>query len=871
MVKGKAKPVRAWSVGKPVRTRAGAGAHSLPLVGRDPEMAVVREALNAVRGGEFRLVDLVGESGIGKSRLAEELRAEASDLAKIHAVGEAYRSTTPYIAWREVLREFLEIGWEEVSEVVVDRLRQTVTSAAPELVPWLPLLASAAGAEMEPTPEVLGLGPEFVRTKLHETVLEFLQATVTSPTLFEFENADLIDEASAELIAAIVAAQEVERPWLFLVARRGGMQFPALDAPEVRHLELEPLADVDSAALAETATEEEPVPAHVLRMAIERSAGNPQLLLDLLSAAGSGSGALPDSVETAAAVRIDSLSPLDRQLLRRSSILGVSFHPRFLDVVLDDDTPRPDHLTWERLAEFFEPEADDYVRFRRVVVRDAAYAGLPYKLRKRLHAAFATRMEAEVEDTDEVVGLLSLQFFLADVPDKAWTYSVRAGQKAQEIYANAESARYYRRAIEAAKKGGVEKEELLGAYEALWQALLYAGLYEDAARINSEARPLATHDPVRLARLVMKRSAVEESEGRMPNALRWLTRSRRLLADIDSPDALKLIAEIDARYASTLSVQGRYREAIVVAERSIQQGSSLEAESALGQAENILGGALAMLGRPGAIEHWEKALGHFERGNEPAGQAAVLNNLGVGEYNRGNWDQAIRFYRRGQEAGERLGDPYTVAMSKMNIGEVLVGQGNYQEAEAELKGSIRLWKTIGDVYGMAFCLIQLARINAMMGRIDPALELFEQARKHYLDVGAPGAVLEVDAWEADARLLAGDSERALEMCGELIQKLEGGGEGVNIFTPLVDRLLGYGLMQSGELEAAEKTFERSLEGARAREAMHDVALSMLGRARMHRLIGDPDIELEREAGELMDRLGIRAVPAYPIRSTDEAR
>ena len=274
----------------------------------------------------------------------------------------------------------------------------------------------------------------------------------------------------------------------------------------------------------------------------------------------------------------------------------------------------------------------------------------------------------------------------------------------------------------------------------------------------------------------MKRSAVEESEGRYVECAPLAHQEPTAACRLDSPEALKLIAEIDARYASTLSVQGRYREAIVVAERSIEKASSLEAESALGQAENILGGALAMLGRPGAIEHWEKALGHFERGNEPAGQAAVLNNLGVGEYNRGNWDQAIRFYRRGQEAGERLGDPYTVAMSKMNIGEVLVGQGNYQEAEAELKGSIRLWKTIGDVYGMAFCLIQLARINAMMGRIDPALELFEQARKHYLDVGAPGAVLEVDAWEADARLLSGDSDRALEMCGELIQKLEGGGK-----------------------------------------------------------------------------------------------
>ena len=102
-------------------------------------------------------------------------------------------------------------------------------------------------------------------------------------------------------------------------------------------------------------------------------------------------------------------------------------------------------------------------------------------------------MEAEVEDTDEVVGLLSLQFFLADVPDKAWTYSVRAGEKAQEIYANAESARYYRRAIEAAKKGGVEKEELLGAYEALWQACCTQG--STKTRQGSTPRPVPwTHD-----------------------------------------------------------------------------------------------------------------------------------------------------------------------------------------------------------------------------------------------------------------------------------------------------------------------------------------------------------------------------------------
>jgi hypothetical protein len=157
----------------------------------------------------------------------------------------------------------------------------------------------------------------------------------------------------------------------------------------------------------------------------------------------------------------------------------------------------------------------------------------------------------------------------------------------------------------------------------------------------------------------------------------------------------------------------------------------------------------------------------------------------------------------------------------------------------------------------------------MMGRIEGALQRFEEARKHYLDVGAPGATVEVDAWEAEARLLAGESKRALEMCGDVITRLEGG-EGVNILEPLVDRLLGYGLMQTGELEAAGKAFERSLEGARRREAIHDVALGMLGHARMHRSIGEPDLKLEAEAGELMAHLGIRAVPAYPTWSTDRS-
>jgi class 3 adenylate cyclase/predicted ATPase len=862
MVKGKAKPVRAWAVRDPVRTRAGDGARTFALIGRDEEMQVLREALKVVRRNEVRLIELVGESGVGKSRLAEELRTEASDLRHVRAVGEVYRSSTPYIAWREILRDLLGIGREEISKVVVDRLNEVVTAYDVSLLPWLPLIASAAGAEMEPTPEVRDLAPEFVRPRLHQAVLGFLRAVARRPTLFEFENAHLMDEASAELLQAFVESEDGGRPWLFLVARREGGPFAAPESSAVRRIGLGPLDQAFTTALALVATEESPVPDHVLKMAIERSAGNPQLLLDLLSAATSGGGALPDSVETAAAVRIDSLSPMDRQLLRRASVLGVSFHPRFLEEVLEPDAPRPDERTWQRLAEFFEPQDEGYVRFRRVVVRDTAYAGLPFRVRKRLHATYGHRLESEVPDPDEVVGLLSLQFFLGGEFDKAWTYSIKAGNKARDIFANADAARFYRRAIETGKKIGMPRQDLLDVFESLGDVLWRARLYGEATRVSREARALARGDTLRLARLVMKRSFIEESAGRLPNSLRWLSRGRRLLLGLEDLEALGLVAEIDAHYSSSLQAQGRNREAIAVATRAIEKGQMAGAERALGQAENMLAAALSILGRPGAIEHWQKALDHFERVGYLPGQAGVLNNLGAGEYFRGNWTEAANLYQRSVDASERVGDPVFAANAKMNIAEVLVDQAHLPEAERLLKDAMRVWRTTGDEYLMGFCLIQLGRLTAMSGRVDEALELFAQARERYLAAGAPGAVLEVDAREADARLLIGDARRALEMCGHIIARFETD-EGVNVLAPLVDRLLGYGLMQTGELASAEEAFDRAIAGALARDAQHDVALSMQGMARVHRRLGRTDLELEAEAGVILDRLGIRAVPAYP--------
>ena len=153
--KGKSEPVQAFSVGPPesARTRT-AVAVRFPLIGREPEIVALVGALDEARAGQGRFVEIVGEPGIGKTRLADEMRERAEGLEYLLATAEAFTVSTPYGVWRDLLREAIGVGWEDVDEVVLARLRECVKERAPQLRPWLPLLAVPFDVDLPNTPEV---------------------------------------------------------------------------------------------------------------------------------------------------------------------------------------------------------------------------------------------------------------------------------------------------------------------------------------------------------------------------------------------------------------------------------------------------------------------------------------------------------------------------------------------------------------------------------------------------------------------------------------------------------------------------------------------------------------------------------------------
>jgi predicted ATPase len=164
-----------------------------------------------------------------------------------------------------------------------------------------------------------------------------------------------MDEASAELLSYLTAEIGV-RPWLFAVARQGSQGFVAPQAETVVRLELKPLAPPDALRLAQLATQQTPVAAHVLEVVASRSGGNPQFLRDLLQKVvdSGGTADLPDSAEAAAIAQIDSLSPEERAVVRHAAVFGLTFHPRMLAWFAEDDEfSAPTPAVWARLADLF--------------------------------------------------------------------------------------------------------------------------------------------------------------------------------------------------------------------------------------------------------------------------------------------------------------------------------------------------------------------------------------------------------------------------------------------------------------------------------------------------------------------------------------
>jgi tetratricopeptide (TPR) repeat protein len=459
----------------------------------------------------------------------------------------------------------------------------------------------------------------------------------------------------------------------------------------------------------------------------------------------------------------------------------------------------------------------------------------------------ARSLERRSADPATIAVVLSVHFLAAGDYERAWDYSVSAGDDARVKYANVDAASSYQRALAAAGGFTPPNDELLRVTEALGDVLELAAHYDDADAAYARGLELGGNH----ARLLRKRGLVCERLGRYDEALE-LYELAASEADANETVALQL------GRAVVLNRQGRIDESARWATLAAEGAKASGDRAALADAYYIRAAAEGDRGGP-AREFLDLALAIFDELGLLHRQATVLNNMGVRAYYEGAWDSASELYLLAEAAVQRAGDVLTGAHAKNNRAEILLDQGHLREADALFADALRIYRAATFPIGAALVTANLGRLAAAEGRFEDGRAHFDDAAAQFRALGSESFLLEADARRAEACVLEGryDDARALAL-GALDGMSRTGEVGVRL--ALLERLLALAAVQARRPADAPPHFERSLRIARELHAEYEVARTLRA-LQACGLAGRGEAE---EADSILERLGVVALPLVPL-------
>ncbi len=499
-LKGKAEPVVAFeAAGARAASRKVRGLEGMQtrFVGRQEELRAAREAIDAVFQGSGRVLFIIGEPGIGKSRLSLELRelfehAPAARGRPLWLEGRcvSYGESLPYWPYRDLLRQWLGVGDYEPELRVRVALRRRIEHLFPDrALEMYPYLGAMLGLALEPdaAARLAQLSPEALQYRTFEVARTLIERLATDgPLAVMIEDLHWADPTSLQLSESLLPLTELSGLLLVFTQRlerdhpswnvkeRAGREFPH----RTREVALEPLGgDADRELLA-ALVPPDVLPAALGQRILSHAEGNPFFLEELVRTLVDAGAlvregdewrflhdapvAIPQTVEKVILARIDRLKPSDREVLTAASVLGRQFSLPHLEGVSGGNGAVRDALhelqRLDLLRESRRWPQPEY-RFKHALIQEAAYRTLIGDQRARLHRGAAEWLERHHEEhEEEVFGLLAHHWLAARDEDKAMAYLLRAGDLARQKYALDEAIGHYRALLPLMERRGEARE-----------------------------------------------------------------------------------------------------------------------------------------------------------------------------------------------------------------------------------------------------------------------------------------------------------------------------------------------------------------------------------------------------------------------------
>lgn len=857
-MKGKQAPVPVYDVGAERGPHEVGTTSDLPMLGRDAELRAVRTAIAAIGPADGRLITISGPPGSGKSRLLAEALS-GTNLRVLQVRGEPYGAASAYRVFRDPVRNLLDLAPGTPADMGAQALA-ALGRLAPHLLPMAPLLADLLQVAVPATPQADAIDPQFRPDQLASVVIALLEAVRPGPLGIVVEEGHWADAASTALLERLAEAT-AQHPWLLVVVRRDeGAGFAPAGGARVA---LGPLPDDVVRELVIAATVATPLRPHDVEAIVDRAAGSPLFVAEVVrTSLNLGEvEALPESIGAVLATQIDQLHPQTRRVLRYSAVLGRSFRRTVLREVLASDGIAVDRATIQDLAGFLDGDGASRYRFRNSLVRDAAYEGLAFRTRARLHARAGAAMERLSTNLDADAATLSLHFEAAGDSPRTLHYARRAADVARRTYANADAAALYQRAVEAARRvPGVCDAERAALLISLGEVRELAGVLDGSIDAYRRAYA-ATVDPMVRIETLVRRARVLERAGAARAALLAVAHARRLIEAAEAAEADRahgFAPQLDTLQALIRLGQEKPALARRWAVLAVDGARATGDAEALVQALMAIDYADALLGRTVTGDCTREALQLcIDHGFRPR-ESVARANLGGYAFYAGRWSEAVQWYTSSREAALAAGNAFGAAETDLALAEILIHQGRAAEAKPMLSDAVRIFGASGMHFERSYGEMLLAMASLALGDAGRAGEMAQRAMTQFQQLGHAVSALEAAMVLAEQQVAQCSPAAALSILDEALAAAKGE---AGVLLPRWQLVRAQALRQQGERTAALAAVEAGLLAAREMHLPYDEALLMLLSAELRPGV-DAAEQVER-ARQILDRLGAAGEHAPP--------
>ncbi|MBL7183608.1 MAG: AAA family ATPase, partial [Anaerolineae bacterium] len=828
-VKGKAEPVPVYRVMAPKvvpsKVRGIVGLES-PLVGREAEFAALREAVERLHAGVGGVVTLVGEAGIGKSRLVAELRGGAVTAPPRWVEGRclSYGASIAYLLWLDVLRSVLGMSVEDSPGAVRDELRQMVQSLCPDhfddVYPYLGWLMSLP-LEAEDEARIRDLEGEKLKSGTFRAMETLIQcAAGERPLVLVCEDLHWADPTSMELLERLLALTD-RVPLLILCVFRPQTEHASWRIKEIaarlyrhRHTDLwlDPLSASESEALVGNLLQIEDLPPKLKWRILSHAEGNPFYVEEVIRSLidngvivlDSDSGrwqatqdvaeiTIPETLHGVLLARIDRLEEDTKHVLQMASVIGRIFLYKVLAAIAEEERELNKHLVTLQREEMIRERARipelEYI-FKHELTREAAYNGLLKKQRRVFHRQVAETLEQMFpERIEEQVGLLAHHWERAGEPQRAIHYLLQAGQKAVRVSANQEAIAHFTKGLE-----------------------LLQTLADTSQRAQQEfVLQLALGAP-----LIATRGWGAPEVGLACRRARELSRQMGQLPQL--PSLLNLLYQfylIRAEHETALELA---KEIVAVAERGQDPLQIAFPLGSLGTSSFYIGDfTSARACQEQLIASYDPEL-HRSMAFVYGQDLAVLQ---LGYLARTTWflgypDRAVELNREAIARAQGLDHPFSLALAFVMACWTHTNRREVAATKERAEAAIRIAAPRGFVFfeSMGLCFQGWVRIQE--GAIEEGMAQIRQGVARLRATGSEFHHPHFLSWLAEGHAKAGQVEEGLARLAEALGLVERTGE--RYYEAEIHRLRGDLLWMQGNGPEAEAEYDKAIQVARQQSA-----------------------------------------------------